>query len=278
VEKNTGKAGLMRKPGAAAVLFIFLTGVVFSQNASDFELQPNDDDTVTILNYKGSGKDIVIPEKIINLPVTGISERAFSGKGLSSVKIPNSILYIKEHAFSNNNLSRLELPDALVCIEDYAFYRNQLTAVKLPLTAAYIGKYAFAENNLASIVIPDNVTVIGEKAFADNALRTIKLGAKVAYIGRHAFRYNRAPSITLPDSVAYLGFGAFGGGPRSITIGGNVFIDGKGGAYDDYHDEDGSNKFEDTEMGGEWVYPLRKLYHANNRRAGTYAYFNDYGK
>jgi hypothetical protein len=270
----------MPKIGAILVLLMLLHGFAFSQRTSDFELLPNDDGSVTILNYIGSLRDIVIPSKIVNLPVTRIMERAFSGKGLTSVQIPNSVLYINEGAFSNNSLTRVKLPDRLVCIEDYAFYRNRITALELPGTVSFIGKYAFAENDLSSIVIPDNVTVIGEKAFADNDIRTIHLGAKVAYIGKHAFRYNRAPSVKLPDSVAYLGFGAFGGGPRSITLGSNVFIDSKDGALD-YHDEDdryGSSRFEDTEMGGEWVYPLRKLYHANNRRAGTYAYFNDLGE
>jgi hypothetical protein len=259
---------------------MLVCGCAFSQRASDFELLPNDDGSVAILNYIGLLKDIVIPEKIVNLRVTKIMARAFSGKGLTGVKIPNSITSIGEHAFSNNGLARVELPGALACIEDYAFYRNQITAIKLPGTVAYIGKYAFAENSLASIVIPDRVTVIGEKAFADNALRTIRLGARVAYIGRHAFRYNRAEDIRLPDSVAYLGFGAFGGGPRNITLGSNVFIDGKNGGYDYYDDDDdrySSDRYEDTEMGGEWVYPLRRLYLANDRKAGTYAYFNNTG-
>jgi hypothetical protein len=40
---------------------------LFAQNTSDFEIQGNDDGTMTILNYKGLEKDIVIPEKIFNM-------------------------------------------------------------------------------------------------------------------------------------------------------------------------------------------------------------------
>jgi hypothetical protein len=262
---------------AVFIFFICSHNAIFSQNISDFEILPNDDGSVTILNYRGAIKNVVIPPAILNLPVTKIEGRAFSDRGLTSVRIPNSVLYINEHAFSNNQLTGVELPASLIGIEDHAFYRNRIGAVSLPPALGYIGKYAFAENRLTSIIIPDNVTVIGEKSFADNQLQTIQLGRKVSYIGKHAFLYNRALSITLPDSVAYLGFGAFGGGPRSITIGSNVFVDSKDGGLDYYDEEDRyrSEKFIDTEMGGDWVYPLRKLYNANNRRAGTYAYFND---
>lgn len=265
---------------AVFIFFVCSHNAVFSQNISDFEILPNDDGSVTILNYRGVLTDVVIPPAILNLPVTKIEERAFSGKGLTGVKIPNSVLYIDEHAFSNNQITRVELPASLIGIEDHAFYRNRISAAGLPPALGYIGKYAFAENRLTSIIIPDNVTVIGEKAFADNQLQTIQLGRKVSYIGRHAFLYNRALSVTLPDSVAYLGFGAFGGGPRSITLGGNVFVDSKDGGLDYYEGDDryGSAKLVDTEMGGDWVYPLRKLYNANNRQAGTYAYFYDLGE
>ncbi|MDR2314708.1 MAG: hypothetical protein LBE02_09285, partial [Spirochaetaceae bacterium] len=58
-----------------AVLFfavsLFVCFSVFSQNVSDFEYSVNNGG-ITITGYKGSVKNVVIPEKINGLPVIRI--------------------------------------------------------------------------------------------------------------------------------------------------------------------------------------------------------------
>ena len=132
------------------MVFTFLMVCLYAQNTSDFEIQGNDDGTMTILNYKGLAKDIVIPEKIFNMPVSRLREGAFKNKGLTSVVIPNTVSFIG----------------------DETFRQNQLTTIAIPETVEYIGDYAFSGNRLSSIRIPSKVVVIGASAFSNNQLNS----------------------------------------------------------------------------------------------------------
>jgi len=89
------------------VLLVGLLFPVFGQSTSDFEYEVKNN-TVTITGYKGSSKNVVIPEKVGGLPVGAIGERAFRDKQLISVVIPNSVTHIGDRAFSTNQLTRLK--------------------------------------------------------------------------------------------------------------------------------------------------------------------------
>jgi hypothetical protein len=56
---------------------------------------------VAITGYSGSVNDLRIPAQINGLPVTSIGEEGFSGTGLMSIIIPNSITSIGEEAFDD---------------------------------------------------------------------------------------------------------------------------------------------------------------------------------
>jgi uncharacterized lipoprotein YehR (DUF1307 family) len=62
----------------------------------DFKVQPSDDGKeVAITGYVGKKKEIRIPPRIQNLPVTSIGEGAFKEKkDLIDVTIPNSVTSI----------------------------------------------------------------------------------------------------------------------------------------------------------------------------------------
>jgi hypothetical protein len=97
-------------------------------------------DTITIIGYGGSSKNVVIPEKLNNLPVVAIGESAFAERQLTSVVIPNSVVEIRGQAF----------------------WSNKLTSVAIPNSVVKIGNQAFSGNELTSVVIPSNVKLIEE--------------------------------------------------------------------------------------------------------------------
>lgn len=101
--------------------------------------------------------------------VTGIGFRAFEGKGLTKVTLPETIRYIGQDAFytsysTSDQLTCIELNEGLVEIGEKAFYgRSGLTTLEIPSTVKTIGDGAFSScTSLAGkIKIPSGVKKSG---------------------------------------------------------------------------------------------------------------------
>jgi hypothetical protein len=123
-----------------------------------FEVTQNKDGkTLTISRYKGSAKNIIIPEKLYGLPVTVIGGRAFYQKGLTGVIIPEGVATIGGSTFNDNQLTSVTIPNSVITIEASAFQGNQLTSVTIPDSVTTIGDGAFSDNRLTSITIAKDV-------------------------------------------------------------------------------------------------------------------------
>ena len=88
--------------------------------------------TVTITGYTGAGGDVVIPDTIAGLPVTGIGPSAFYyHTDLTSITIPNSVLSIGSWAFENcANLASVVIGQGVASIGYGVFWDClRLTAV-----------------------------------------------------------------------------------------------------------------------------------------------------
>jgi hypothetical protein len=66
---------------------LFIGAGLFDQNTADFEYEARNG-AATITGYRGSAKNVTIPDRIYNLPVTAIGDSAFFIKQLTSVTIP----------------------------------------------------------------------------------------------------------------------------------------------------------------------------------------------
>ena len=123
--------------------------------------------------------------------VTSIGISAFSGSGLTSIEIPNSIISIGESAFSGcSELTNIIISENVTEIDAGVFRDcSSLTSITIPNGVISIGNNVFYGcSSLVSIVIPDGVTSIGNNAFQS---------------------CSNLVSITIPDSVKNIGNGAF---------------------------------------------------------------------
>jgi hypothetical protein len=151
---------------------------------------------VTITGYTGTGGAVTIPSTIDGKPVTAIGNDAFynkssgTGKGLTSVTIPDSVTSIGNYAFGYNKLTSVTIPNSVTRIGNNAFISSQLTSVTIGNSVTTIGGWAFGYNQLTSVTIPNSVTTIGGWAFYDNQLTSVTIGANVTLDSNGSFPRN----------------------------------------------------------------------------------------
>ena len=186
------------------------------------------------LGYKGDKPtgDIAIQGGTI-----GIGDQSFwLCNGLTSVNMPNSILYIGKEVFYEctelvsvslgttlkrigseafgecYNLSSIVIPNTVTEIEGGAFIGcSNLATVNIPNTLTSISGTLFCRcYNLASISIPNTVTSIEDGAFlwCTNS-SDINLPNSITSIGMDAFSCSGLTSIIIPNSVVSIGDRAF---------------------------------------------------------------------
>ncbi|MFG5507447.1 leucine-rich repeat domain-containing protein [Enterococcus faecalis] len=136
--------------------------------------------------------DLEIPDKIKDIEVTAIRDRAFANITLKSIKLPNSIKYIGKEAFRESDIKELFLPKNLEMIDDRAFqFANNLKGTLIiPENVKYIGQYAFQSNYLTSIVFPESIEIIEDGAFLYSELENVEFkgnGKNLKKIGVDAF-------------------------------------------------------------------------------------------
>jgi len=222
----------------------------------DFEVKQNKDNTLTITGYKGTARNLVIPDKLYGLKVTIIGNRAFQNKGLISVVIPDTVVtiengYYGDHgAFMNNSdlikvtlgkgiktigvsafqscgqLTEIIIPDFVTGIGDSSFEGpsgkvGSLVKVTLGKGLQTIGSNAFRNNQITEINFPSSLKEIEQYAFSGNKIQKLTVGTSLQTIGREAFRNNQITEIIfiLPTSLKTIYYGTFADNQiQSLTI------------------------------------------------------------
>lgn len=125
--------------------------------------------SVVLMDSREFAGDLVIPETVDGLPVTGIGGRAFLGcKDLSRAVIPKSVRFIGEGAFCGcSGLREAVLENGLQSIGADAFAGcNMLEKVTIPESVREIGPGAFRDcRNLKKIRLPGNLKKYGSGVF-----------------------------------------------------------------------------------------------------------------
>lgn len=132
--------------------------------------------------------EVRLPERI-----TKIGTKAFSGSGIRSINLPESLSEIGENAFEN-------------C--------GKLSSIELPAGISRIGNNIFAGSGLVCITIPESITRIPDYAFYDcKNLMVVNFPTSLQSIDWHAFRgcTNMAAISSPAQEPAQIGANGFSG-------------------------------------------------------------------
>src|SRR5699024_9010840 len=214
----------------------------------DYKYKVNSDgNTVTIIDYIGSEKEINIPQQLDGKDVTIFDYFSFDNNKLRSVDILISVTTIGVSAFANNNLIDVVIPNSVKSIANYSFGSNdQLTNIFVQNPNTTIADLAFDGSNEQELtiwghesskvedyattsgysfrVIPlidgdylyevnddgNTVTVIGYIGNSTDINIPEQIDGKdVTVIGREAFRYTNLQKVIIPGSVVEIEKAAF---------------------------------------------------------------------
>ena len=187
------------------------------------------DGTIEITGIKNRGiLTLIIPEKIQEMEVTSIGDKAFSGYfSLKTISIPNSVVSIGNNVFQDcSDLTEIiigqdnknySLKDGVLYSKDGSVLLHMpsgkyIREYIVPNSVTNIGNGAFSGcNKLKTISIPNNVTSIGDEAFLGcSGLSNINIPNSVTSIGDRAFvACDKLETIGIPDNVTSIGNSVF---------------------------------------------------------------------
>ena len=199
---KTRKIRLLSALLALAMLLALLPTAAFAETSGDYQYSVDSDGKVTITRYIGSGRNVVIPDKIEGHPVTAIGKSAFQNSGLTAVDMSGAdhLEIIGEMAFLTcKSLNRVDFPQngVLKTIGEGAFSTGDVNGA-----------------TFEKLYIPASVETIGNRAFGKcSKLETVTFApeSKLKEIGSVAFFNTALESITIPEKVTTIGSGAFEG-------------------------------------------------------------------
>ena len=167
--KKTLLSGLTAVFAACIMAAGFTACIEFPDEEPSFTFNLNEDNKSYSVSVDKAIKQVTIPSEHEGLPVTRISENAFSNcKNLETVIIPDTVVSIGQDAFENCvSLTSVVIPNGITSIDSRMFENcSSLTGVTLPDSVTEICERAFYNcKSLASIAIPSSVTAIGDSAF-----------------------------------------------------------------------------------------------------------------
>lgn len=162
----------MKKRSISIFTVLCMMAVMFPAmvSAADYSFLTFDKENgiITDCDESFSG-ELVIPEEIDGVPVTGIGFRAFEGcTALTGINIPDAVSVIDFGAFEGcTALENINIPDSVTYIGEQVFsYCTALIGIDMSDSITSIGRFMFSDcTALTGITIPGSVEYIDDNAF-----------------------------------------------------------------------------------------------------------------
>ncbi|OVE68270.1 cell wall-binding protein [Clostridium diolis] len=186
--------------------------------------------TGVIMAYLGNDSNVVIPDKIDNVAIKSIGNKAFYlNKNITNITIPNGITALRRSAFFGcTGLTSINIPASVQSIDGYALSGctnlKNISVDSNNITFKSVDGVLYSKNGTKLLnypvgkvdekyAIPDGVTDVGCNAFSGGVnLKSIEIPSTVTSIGSSAFDgCKNLSSITIPDGVIDIGIGTFYG-------------------------------------------------------------------
>ena len=218
---------------ALSLLIVTLSGcnsISEANPATDFEYGFSREGGISIREYIGSDKTVVIPSKIDGQAVTIIAGGAFVGTSIESVVIPDSVKFVVARAFYGcDQLKTVDFGDGIIEIQEEAFREcTALESIILPKNLETIGEGAFYGCTSATeIYIPKTLTNwSGEYShptfYESTALETLTIEDGLSVLGEYgSFSWaSSLKNLVIPASVKKIGDSVFHGATalESVTF------------------------------------------------------------
>jgi hypothetical protein len=216
---------------------------------AQFVFTTNNDGSLNVQRYTGSGGAVTIPDTTNGLPVTSIGSDAFENTpALNSVTIGANVATIGANAFSGCvGLADVTFGNSVASIGDNAFYQCALANVTIPAGVTNIADDAFGDcvnltvitvaagnpayGSLGGVLFNQSQTTLVE--YPGGLSGSYAIPSTVTNIGSYAFANCLGlTSVTIPTNVASIGYSVFYGCPvlTSITVtAGNPAYSSSGG-------------------------------------------------
>ena len=194
------------------------------------------DNNIEITNFtktsSASSVSVVIPSKINGCSVTSIGAYAFSGKDISSVIIPDTVVSLGNYSFYNcSKLKTVTLSknlSSLITLIDHFNYYTNTVVQGSSVTSAYKLDYKISDHQIEITSFTKTTSASAVGVIIPSTIN----GYNVTSIGKFAFYCcDGISSIVMPDTVISLGDYSFStcSNLKTVTLSRNLSSEKSGG-------------------------------------------------
>lgn len=173
---------------AAVHLAIFMsTETLFTLDHVDyrFETDNHESGPICIVGYRGSARNLVIPEQVEGHRVTRIAEGSFSKSSIRTLVIEGETV-IDNNAFSNCHTLESVSMERVPMVGAFAFSNcSKLETVSMGAPNSVIGNFAFMScSSLENVSLPSSMESIGNSVFAHcSSLKSLTVPTQLSTMG-----------------------------------------------------------------------------------------------